>query len=262
MNECKWFENLDVKLIYLLLYLSLYHQTKVYRSFDNRLRCTERRPDVYKNSSKVNQGYKEIYYFDDSSTRIKINIADSSTTHQFGKPMPSEFAQIDWLWKFTRQLKVIALPYHKGEHYATDPLQLKPIVEYLHEMHKTGYVHGDIRAYNMVLNYEDQENLQGYLIDFDFGGHVDNESPKYPTGYVYSLDDGYRSGEEGKPITFAQDWFALGQIIFVRCYKLTATDHVESVPADVYLYILKAPNKFDKVLRKFEKLLSDPKLHL
>ena len=83
-----------------------------------------------------------------------------------------------------------------------------------------------------------------------------NESPKYPTGYVYSLDDGYRSGEEGKPITFAQDWFALGQIIFDKCYKLSATYHHESVPPHVRKFISESPNQFDDDLDDFEKLSS------
>ena len=134
-------------------------------------------------------------------------------------------ADQEWLWKFQGQLKIIATPYHKGKHYVTHPNQLLPIVDYLEEMHKNGYAHGDIRAYNVVLNYDDGNNPKGWLIDFDFGGRVvHGESPKYPSGYRKNLDDGFRKGEPGQPITFDQDWYALGQIIFSKCYTLSHPD--------------------------------------
>ena len=50
---------------------------------------------------------------------------------------------------------------------------------------------------------------------------MEKETPKYPSRYVQILVDGYRIGERGEPITFDQDWFALGTIIFETCYKLT-----------------------------------------
>ena len=203
---------------------ALYYPTKVYRSYDNRLRCTERRPNVYVHCPIVKEHYKDILYLADKP--------DPSDIHPLGNPMPPSYidkyleslgkADHEWLWEFKGQLKVIATPYHEGKHYAIRPDQLIPIVDCLEEMHKNGYVHGDIRAYNMVLSYDDDgNNPKGWLIDFDFGGHVKSESPKYPIGYVKNLDDGFRMGEPGEPITFDQDWFALGQIIFGTCYTVS-----------------------------------------
>ena len=169
-----------------------------------------------------------------------------------------KMADREWLWEFRGQLKVIATPYYQGKHFAIHPSQLIPIVKYLHEMHKTGYVHGDIRAYNMVLNYEGIENQDGCLIDFDFGGHVEKESPKYPTGYRKDLADGFRIGEEGTPITFAQDWYALGQIIFDKCYKLSHIN-IRSVEADVMYTLSESPQKFNELLDEFSFFLSDDK---
>ena len=162
-------------------------------------------------------------------------------------------ARVDWLWKFEGQLRVIATPYHKGKHYATHPKQLVPIVKYLENLHNSGYVHGDIRAYNMVLKYENSDNTinrdnpEGWLIDFDFGGLVKDGNPKYPSGYTHSLDDGFRRGEPGKPITFDHDWFALGKMIFEKCYILTQP---KIVNYDDY-FQLQQIVKIQQILRTF-----------
>ena len=129
-------------------------------------------------------------------------------------------ADIEWLWECQGQPKVIATPYHEGKHYATHPNQFIPIVNYLDNLHKNGYVHGDIRAYNIVLKYHDSEDNikpEGWLIDFDFGGLVKHNYPKYPSGYEKNLTDGFRRGESGQPITYDQDWYALGQMLFRKC---------------------------------------------
>ena len=191
---------------------------KVYRCYDNRLRCTERRPDVYENFPGVEQ-------------HLVLHVPDMlefRDCHPFGQLFPTSYtknyeeytmeADLDWLWNFRGQIKIIATPYHKGKHYATHPKQFFPILNYLEEMHNNGWVHGDIRAYNMILNYEEPEHPKGWLIDFDFGGRID-ENPKYPRGYVKILHDGFRLGEKGKSITFEDDWYALGQVIF-QCYVM------------------------------------------
>lgn len=188
---------------------------KVYRCYDNRLRCTERRPDVYEHCPGI-----------PGECHVVLHVADTITpsdSHPFGQLAPpacadndkkkTKIAKWDWLWKFKGQLKVITTPYHKGKHYATHPNQFLPIVKRLEEMHQSGFVHGDIRAYNMVLNYEDLNEPTGWLIDFDFGGHID-DSPKYPSGYVQDLSDGFRMGKPNERITFEHDWYALGEIIF------------------------------------------------
>ncbi len=158
----------------------------------------------------------------------------------------------NWLWKFQGQVKVIATEYRDGVHYSTKPHHFLPIVDHLKQLHANHYVHGDIRAFNMVLQYTDHEentigeNLaigtdnsqsssnevekcKGWLIDFDYGGMLISDTeildqsttgnnlklnPKYPGGYVRTLSDGRRLGKAGIDIKFADDWFALGTIIF------------------------------------------------
>ena len=161
-------------------------------------------------------------------------------------------AELEWLWKFKGQLKVIATPFRHGKHYATHPKHFEPIVNYLEEMHDNGYVHGDIRAYNLVLNYNNRDDSikpQGYLIDFDFGGHFEKESPKYPSGYVQDFADCSRIGEPGNPIIFEYDWYALAQVIF-KCYSLRN----DKISCDIELgHLVRLQNDFNDF--KFDGLL-------
>jgi hypothetical protein len=94
----------------------------------------------------------------------------------------------------------------------------------------------------MVLQYPESATSsqlpQGWLIDFDYGGkkvndaHGANENdignsvkinPTYPEGYMYDLADGFRKGVGGKCITYDDDWYALGRVIF-NCHELHHTD--------------------------------------
>jgi serine/threonine protein kinase len=231
---------------------------KVYRCYDNRLRCTERRPDLYESFVREENGLE--------GKGVVLHVTDTaepSDAHPFGQPMPQSYiniydgdmmkANLDWIWKFKGQLKVITTPYHNGVHYATLPNQFVPIVDYLERMHANGYVHGDIRAYNMVLNYENSKDLKGWLIDFDFGGRID-ESPKYPSGYVKSLDDGFRRGEPGETITVEDDWFALGQVIF-QCYSLDHKNESSLVQHGGQLMSLQ--DEFDNMQLDAAKFLRD-----
>ena len=84
-------------------------------------------------------------------------------------------------------LQIIATPSHVGEHLASRPNQFLPIIKHPEDLHSKNYLHGDIRAYNMVLHNDPPENPFGKLIDFDYGGDIapdviSNESnPKYPS---------------------------------------------------------------------------------
>ena len=89
----------------------VYSPLKVYRSYDNRLRCTERRPDVYEQCPIVKDDSEIILLLKDKP--------ELSEMHAFGEPMPSshstkfdpKLAGLEWLWEFNGQLKVIAKPY-------------------------------------------------------------------------------------------------------------------------------------------------------
>ena len=66
-----------------------------------------------------------------------------------------------------------------------------------------------------------EEDSQGYLIDFDYGGRK-NEA-WYPKGYHWELKDGHHLGSKGNYIEMWHDWYALGQLIFV-VHKLKPPD--------------------------------------
>ena len=189
---------------------------KLFRCYDNRLGPTERRPELYEAGLPPDIIGKcdVIMVVEDTKAPLL----------QFGEELPEDIGAIDWLFMYRGQLKIIATPFLRGVHYATLPKHFIPIVQHLKALHDKHYVHGDIRAYNMVLDYDESDpNIEstGKLIDFDFGGNVENieNGPKYPSGYEHSLKDGFRMGRPGENITFEHDWHDLGSVIF-RLYDL------------------------------------------
>ena len=232
---------------------------KLYRCYDNRLRPTERSPALYGVPLEPTEGRKET---SNGRCDTVLDIADDKfrpsneipvPIHPFGQLPPCKIT-MNWLWDFCGRVKVICTEFHEGVHYAKRPEHFIPIINHLEQLHKNGYVHGDIRAYNMVLKYPDSNHVfrfgllkgninaynmildyadfqknEGWLIDFDYGGKIIRDTgnalantsgsgekinPNYPKGYAYQLADGLRNGIEGRPITFDDDWYALGKIIF------------------------------------------------
>ena len=107
-----------------------------------------------------------------------------------------------------RSLTIIATPYHRGRHYAQTPKAFVPIIQQLTHLHKAGFAHGDIRAYNIIFGERAEE---GWLIDFDYGGLLD--AATYPVGYKGILADGTRLGKEGQKLKAIDDWYALATLI-------------------------------------------------
>ena len=190
------------------------------RSYDNRLRLTERRSDLY--LEPVFEKKKAI------ALRI-LEIKDVKVGRR------KSVGPIDRLWRYEGKLLIISTPYHEGMHYAKSPRHFLPVIDHLVQLHRQDYVHGDIRAYNMVLNYDtpsadtkasavgtnctttgstasDSKSCEGWLIDFDFGGK--KGAVKYPKGYKNMLHDGIRPGKEGEKITIMDDWKSLIGLIF------------------------------------------------
>ena len=200
--------------------------SKLFRSYDNRLRPTDRRPDVYLDANiKIND-------VDGPIAQIFLRIFDKNVRFDSPRSPNEDDARdrMDWLWAYYGNLLIISTPYHDGVHYATRPFHFTPIIDHLEQLHVQGCVHGDIRAYNMVLKYNtaisdqsavgssDERSAEGWLIDFDYGGkHVDNVC--YPNGYKDMLYDGDRPGKEKKRITIMDDWKSLIGLI-LRKYSL------------------------------------------
>jgi hypothetical protein len=74
---------------------------------------------------------------------------------EFGDPIPMELTEYDWLWQFRGRLLILATPFREGYHFAHRPTDFMPIIEHLEHLHNEGFVHGDIRAFNMVLGTND-----------------------------------------------------------------------------------------------------------
>jgi serine/threonine protein kinase len=121
---------------------------------------------------------------------------------------------------------VISIPYLTGFHIAEKPSDFIPVIDHLVALHDSGFVHGDIRGYNIIVR-GDSDEKSGYLIDFDFGGFKielpaeteegyseEIREAKYPSGYRTELVDGNRKGKFNEKIMPWHDWYALGRLIF------------------------------------------------
>ena len=198
--------------------------SKTFRSYDNRLRPTDRRPDLYLEQITINDVTGPI-------AQSVLEVRDERCSLEFGKStnFESKRKAMDWLWSYKGKLLVICTPYHKGVHYAKHPCHFIPIINHLAQLHEQGFVHGDIRAYNMVLQYDSLSseieqraigtssgNAKGWLIDFDYGGK--NGGVEYPKGYQDLLKDGKRPGEAGNMITIMDDWKSLINLLFHAYY--------------------------------------------
>jgi hypothetical protein len=183
----------------------------VLRSYDSRFRPTNRSPEIYLSQEPHNtvvEDVTEVLQVPEEDGSACSNEADG-----FGVTKSSSFDNSFWNKKAGRSLLVIATPYRHGGHVAKTPKAFLPIIDQLEMLHKKGFVHGDIRAFNTVFGVEED---QGWLIDFDFGG---TPGRMYPTGYHWVLPDGIRVGDgvakaSGYRIQSFHDWYALGRLIF------------------------------------------------
>jgi hypothetical protein len=112
------------------------------------------------------------------------------------------------LSQYKRRLLVIATPFIEGTHFAKSIQQFVPLVEQLRDLHRDGYVHGDIRARNIAFAEGDGSRL----FDWDLGGQVD--TVVYPKGYNNVLADGTRRNKPGGLISRSDDWFAFSKVAF------------------------------------------------
>ena len=181
---------------------------------------------------------------DEGIAQEVLSIPDSkwdATVVDFGNMMPADSSAQDWFWNFRGKLLVLATPFREGRHYAKRPREFLPIVRHLEWLHSKDCVHGDIRAFNMVFNHSEGDAIdsqtpptsfnpsKGCLIDFDFGGKCDVDTPVlYPRGYKSSLDDGRRRGMAGRKISKYDDWYALGKVIFVL-HEIDMPDGVTNI---------------------------------
>jgi serine/threonine protein kinase len=166
----------------------------------------------------------------------------------------------EWPWKFHGRLLILSVPYHQGRHYATSLAEYVPLVEKLKALHEAGYVHGDIRCFNIVFSEEDS-----HFIDFDLGGKTDDhgDGPPYPSGYTFALRDGSRRGTVGERMRAVHDWSALVSALFIfhrirppadiAAGLSNLLDRLFDIPDDLY----SNPETKDATIRKLDDLLAE-----
>jgi hypothetical protein len=150
----------------------------VLRSYDNRACYTERRPDVYLYSGLTGGETKVVCDIRAAVGRTEPSESDFGTYPKYGDTHV-------WLWKKDRvtssRLLVIATPFRVGRDFV-------PVVEHLEQLHAAGYVHGDIRCFNMAMG------PKGGLFDFDLGGKLhegeggQQELSSIPMGTILLLE--------------------------------------------------------------------------
>ena len=188
--------SLNVVFLTLFSCFSNYLPSKVLRSYDCRFLQTDRSPTIYLDPQCKDIVGREV--------TVVVNLpAEDSVESSIGHSS-------ELFWASMRPLQIIAFPYKTGKHYASKPTDFIGIIEQLEQLHSRGYVHGDIRGFNVLFGDE------GGLIDFDFGGIP---GKAYPEGYRRILADGWRLGtsyaeDKDNVLQFYHDWFALGRLMF------------------------------------------------
>ena len=184
------------------------------RSYDTRFRKTCRSFEIYEDPEIVG----------DMEVIMDIPASEGSATEE---------ADCDaYFWLMLGFLKMIAIPFKPGHHDARTPLEFLPIIQHLEWLHSRGYVHGDIRAFNVVLAGKDAGDEVAGLIDFDLGGKAGVK--KYPKGYCRELPDGHRLGNgdsadsNKNTLQYFHDWYALGKLMFfIHIFTPPAKDVME-----------------------------------
>jgi hypothetical protein len=175
----------------------------VIRIYNTRFRECDRTPQVY-----LELGEGKMILNLQSSDNAKYDCDASYGEDHF------------WTWSNKKLLRVIETSYIVGLHCARRPTHFLPIIDHVQFLHKQGFVHGDIRAFNTVYDcdkVDDAKEPEGRLIDLDFSGR--DGVATYPKGYERHLADGARlgNGETDSAYHVLQmwhDWYALGRLIF------------------------------------------------
>jgi hypothetical protein len=122
-------------------------QKYVLRSYDNRAWPCIRSPRVYKNWEKLKTTMIPI---------ILVQDDDESNTLDFGVALDGDEADEKTMlfskWNGSKggKVEIIAVPYQEGSHECTSIIHVLSLLLYLKEMHDAGYVHGDVRGFNIV----------------------------------------------------------------------------------------------------------------
>ena len=190
--------------------------TQLYRSYDTRLRCTSRSPNLYLPSSG-DDAVVGFHCFDDApspneAAKIVLSLpagAHENEYHPFESPRPEDVDEFDWIWSPRGRLLLLSVPFREGRHAAGTFGHFIPVLQHLNYLHEHGRVHGDIRAFNIV--FKDEQ--KGWLIDFDYGGKAG--VARYPANFNFTiLKDGKRIEADRGKIDKFHDYYALWHLMY------------------------------------------------
>jgi hypothetical protein len=109
---------------------------QVLRSYDNRVRTTDRSSEVYldSNNSEIVGGQVEIVV---PFPEIVDGAAQETVENPSADP---DDATTDSFWNASgeKSIQIIATPYRPGQHVATSPKAFVPIIDQLQLLHKKG----------------------------------------------------------------------------------------------------------------------------
>jgi hypothetical protein len=154
----------------------------VYKIFDNRYSQTYRSPDLWlaKDQNKPGEcapwlkklNVENILEVEEPHAPELNNEYTLGTVNS--GPVPYGFGRV----------LVLGYLYIEGAHVPKSVYSFVSVAKQLQEMYDGGYVHGDIRAYNMVFGQTQNDADKAWLIDFDFSGKENGKC--YPPGYSRS----------------------------------------------------------------------------
>ena len=100
---------------------------------------------------------------------------------------------------------ILAYDYIEGDHSPKCLKGFAGVVCALHIIHEHGYVHGDVRACNIIFSKD-----SSFLIDYDLAMQ---EGERYPVGFVHHNHEKHTDARAGHPMRKVHDRFTLGVII-------------------------------------------------
>ena len=203
-------------MFFCLFIVSITQKPFVLRSYDTRVRSTYRSPELYKDQHLCN----------DTKIIIRLKDCGSLKVQEFGDGGFADGKVFSTLFSSSRRgmVEIIQIAFHNGSHACTHIEQAIAVAKSLQDLHQKQFVHGDIRALNMVFTTQKgpktgDTSYGGYLIDFDFGGRLGAKTgsgPLYPCGYKQLLTDGKRRGRGGQSITKSDDVSALFDVFLKK----------------------------------------------
>ena len=103
-------------------------------------------------------------------------------------------------------VNILSYPFIPGSHSPPTSAQLRAVLRSVISLHKAGYVHGDIRASNIVFC---PSSGSSQLIDFDYCG--EEGKARYPPFFNPIISDGKRhdGASSGALLRKEHDYFAL-----------------------------------------------------